>query len=76
MGTIPLCYQGWVACHGCMDCVMLMVHVHVLGYIFCRTPPPHYGGGVLHGWYEMTGVTAVPPEWLTELAPGVSQRPW
>jgi ATP-dependent RNA helicase DDX35 len=26
------------------------------------------------GWYEMTGVTAIQPEWLTELAPGVFQR--
>jgi ATP-dependent RNA helicase DDX35 len=26
------------------------------------------------GWYEMQGVTAVEPSWLTELAPSVYQR--
>eukprot|EP00878_Enallax_costatus_P030149 GHUV01032806.1.p1 GENE.GHUV01032806.1~~GHUV01032806.1.p1 ORF type:complete len:134 (+),score=34.30 GHUV01032806.1:388-789(+) len=26
------------------------------------------------GWYEMQGVTAVQPDWLTELAPGVFHR--
>lgn len=26
------------------------------------------------GWYEMQGVTAIQPDWLTELAPGVFQR--
>lgn len=26
------------------------------------------------GWYEMQCVTAIQPEWLTELAPGVFQR--
>jgi ATP-dependent RNA helicase DDX35 len=26
------------------------------------------------GWYEMQCVTAIQPEWLTELAPGVFKR--
>jgi hypothetical protein len=26
------------------------------------------------GWYEMQGVTAIQPDWLTELAPGVFQK--
>jgi ATP-dependent RNA helicase DDX35 len=26
------------------------------------------------GWYEMQAVTAIEPDWLTELAPGVYQK--
>jgi ATP-dependent RNA helicase DDX35 len=26
------------------------------------------------GWYEMQAVTAVEPDWLTQLAPGVYQK--